>query len=235
MIIKKIFDGDFDDEIHNDFVKFSRGDFKDRYLIQGKKQANKWAIKTGPEFVNHVVRYFLPKAGESVPVTGIISTTLDIADEATFKIEKVSQFQGVKKLILKTEVNPKEILGLMDKYPKAFFALSFKGTDSNIKIRAKSPKAGKSGKEKDGETVADFCTIKTNDQKFLDDIFWGIDKGWTTLNVSHEIKIDGIVYPRDMTGMKPAEIRKESKRKGILIRKVNFDGKCSERETSLLA
>ena len=46
MVMKKIFEGVSDNEIHNDFMKFSRGEFKDKYIIEAKKQANKTAIKT---------------------------------------------------------------------------------------------------------------------------------------------------------------------------------------------
>ena len=38
MIIKKIFEGEFDEQVHNQFLKFSRGEFKNKYLINGKKQ-----------------------------------------------------------------------------------------------------------------------------------------------------------------------------------------------------
>ena len=90
MIIKKIFDGNFDDEIHNQFVKFSRGEFKDKYLIDAKKQASKWAVKTGPEFVNHFVLQGLKSLNGEIAVKGIIVSTLDLKDEIKFDIDKVS-------------------------------------------------------------------------------------------------------------------------------------------------
>ncbi len=235
MIIKKIFDGDFDDEIHNDFVKFSRGEFKNKYLIYGKKQAKKRVVKTGAEFANFIVRYFLPKAGKSVAVTGIISTTLDIASEATFPIAKVSQFQGVKKLILKTEVNPQEIIGMMNKYPKAFFALSFKIGDIDVKIKAKPPKAAKANKKDNEGPTADFCVVKTNEENFLNLLFWDIGLDWTEIKISHSLNIDKIVYPKDMTNMKPAEIREKSKRQGVLIRNINIDNVESSKEANFIA
>ena len=40
MVIKKIFDGNFDEEVHNDFLKFSRGEFKDRFFAAELSQDN---------------------------------------------------------------------------------------------------------------------------------------------------------------------------------------------------
>ena len=45
MIIKKIFNGILDEAVHSDFLKFGKGEFKDKYLISGKKQADKWTIR----------------------------------------------------------------------------------------------------------------------------------------------------------------------------------------------
>ena len=61
MIIKKIFDGVFDAEVHANFLKFGRGEYKDKYLLDGKRQAKKWAVKAGAEYANFLVRRCLEK------------------------------------------------------------------------------------------------------------------------------------------------------------------------------
>ena len=33
-IVRKIFKGKFDENVHNDFVKYSKGVFKDKYLLE---------------------------------------------------------------------------------------------------------------------------------------------------------------------------------------------------------
>jgi hypothetical protein len=55
-IINKIFHGEKGEEIHNEFVKYSRGLFWNKYLLTAKKQKDKWVIKAGPEFANFLVR-----------------------------------------------------------------------------------------------------------------------------------------------------------------------------------
>ncbi len=235
MIIKKIFEGDFDDEVHNAFVKFSRGEFKDKYLVNAKKQANKWAVKTGPEYVNSLVKVCLQRLGdEEVSMTGIIVSTLDLREEITFPIVKTGNFQGIRKNQINTEIKPNELIALMEKFPKVFFALSFKGKDFNLKIKAKAPKSGKPGKG-DEDAKADFCTLKTNERGILTDLFFDIDLDWKEISINHTIKIDGIVYPDDMDNLKPAEVREQSKRKGIIVRRLIVDGKEKVKEANFVA
>ncbi|MDD2444571.1 MAG: hypothetical protein PHX15_00610 [Candidatus Nanoarchaeia archaeon] len=235
MIIQNIFEGDFNDEVHNDFIKFSRGEFKDRYLIEAKKQTNKWSIKTSFEFTNSFVKSCLEKEKNTFKVTGIISTTLDIKDDIPFEISKVSQFQGVKKYIINTEVKSEEILNLIKKYPRVFFALSFKGKDFELKVKAKPPKSGSSNKKDDEETKADFCTLKTDDKDLLNQIFFDVGLNWKEAKINHTIKVENIIYPNDMDKLKPAQVRELSKREGILIRNITLDDKKQVKEAKFIA
>ena len=235
MIIKKIFEGVCDEGVHNDFVKFSRGDFKDRYLIEGKKQAKKWTIKTGPEFANYFVREGLSKLNQKINVNGIISTTLDLSNEIPFEISKISQFQGVKKYVINTEIHPRDVLVLMDKYPKVFFALTFSEGDLNVKIKAKPPKSGKPSNKDDEDKKIDFCTVKTTDKSLLESLFWDVGLDWDSIIISHEIIIEDIIYPKEMASMKPAEVREKSKRKGKIIRNIKSGGKEKIFECNFIA
>ena len=47
MVVKKVFDGVFDDEVNAAFLKFGRGEYRNKYLLDGKRQAKKWAVKAG--------------------------------------------------------------------------------------------------------------------------------------------------------------------------------------------
>ena len=232
MVIKKIFEGNFDEEVHSSFLKFGRGEYKDKFLIEAKKQGGgKYAVKTGPEFVNTIVKRCLEKVDGSVAVKGIIVSTNDLREEIPFEIKKASNFQGVRKFQIDTEIEPSVILGLMEKYPRVFFALSFKGTDFVLKVKAKAPTSGKPGKEKEDGPTADFCSLKTGDKNVVEELFFK-EGDFKEVKVSHLINVDGIVYPANTNELKPTEIREQSKRKGILIRKSIVDGieKTSEAE-----
>ena len=224
MIIKKIFDGACDEEVHVAFLKFGRGVYRDKYLIEGKKQAKNYAVKTGAEYVNFLVRRCLESVGESVEATGVIVSTLDLRDEIKFDLKKVSNFQGVRKHAIDGEINSEEIFALMDKYPKAFFALSFKGNNFALKIKPKAPASGKPGKEKEDGPDADFCNLKAGDEKLLGELFFGVGK-FEKVRISHEISVTDIIYPADMESLKPTEIREMAKRKGVVKRVAHVDGK----------
>jgi len=221
--MNKIFDGALDDEVHVAFLKFGRGEYQNKYLLEGKRQAKKWAIKAGAEYANFLVRRCLEKFSGPVAMTGVIVSTLDLRDEFKFDIVKAGNFQGVRKFQVASEIEPAQIIELMDKYPKAFFALSFKGDDFVLKIKAKGPADGKKGKGEGGGPVADFCSLKTSDKAFVDELFFGVgDFGECKIN--HTISITDIVYPSNVEELKPTEVRELAKRKGVVKRVVLRDG-----------
>lgn len=231
MIIKKIFNKEFDDEVHSDFLKFGKGEYHDKYIIEAKKQKDKWTIKTGPEWANHLVKMLLKDVSGVIPMKGVIVTTLKLESEIGFPIKKVGNFQGVRKIEIDTEVSPKEILGLMEKYPRVFFALSFSVNGSDLKIKPKAPKSGKPSTGGDKEAKAEFCSLKTSDKNIVKEIFFDFPD-FSEISIRHTISINGIVYPSNMESLKPEEIRLQSKRKGKVIRKALVDGseKISEAE-----
>lgn len=226
MVMKKIFTGIFDEEVHSNFLKFGRGEYKEKFLLEGKKQASKWAIKTGPEFSNILVRSCLNKAKGKLKIDGIIVSTKDLRDEISFPLGKVSNFQGVRKHVISTEVDPKEVLGLMEKHPRTFFGLSMSGEDFDLKIKKKAPTSGKPGASKDDEEgpTADFCSLKTTDKELVKELFFD-EPEFKESKISHTLKIENIVYPKDMEKLSPTEVREKAKRQGIIYRKVITDGK----------
>ena len=233
MVMKKIFEGTFDAEVHANFLKFGRGEYKNKYLLEGKKQAKKWAIKAGAEYANLLTRKCLEKMGDTAEVKGVIVSTRDLRDEITFDIEKVKNFQGVRKHVINGEVKPAQIFELMDKYPKAFFALSFKGEGFVLKIKAKAPADGKKGKNDEGP-VADFCSLKTEDKTLLAYLFFGIGD-FTEVKVRHRINVTDIVYPSNVEDLKPTEVRELAKRKGVVTRTAMVDGKEQVSEANFVA
>jgi hypothetical protein len=235
MVIKKIFEKNFDDEIHNDFLKFGRGEFRSRYLLEGKRQANKWSIKAGPEFANYLVKECLKKVSGRVKVKGVIVTTMNLSDEELgFEIKKRGNFQGIRKLEIDTEIEVEKLNNLINKYPRVFYALSFSGDNFDLKVKPKAPKSGKPGKESEEGPRADFCSVKTNDEGIIKELFFD-NPEYKEAVVNHTIFVEDIVYPKDFQKMRPEEVREQSKRKGKIVRKVVVDGKESVVEAEFVA
>lgn len=226
MVIKKIFDGNFDEEVHSDFLKFGRGSYKNKYLIEAKSQGGgKFSIKTSSEFANFLVRKCLENVEGKINISGVVISTFDLKEDfenVGIDIKKTSNFQGVRKTAVDCEVNPAEIINLMDKYPRCFFAFSFKTGVCELKIKPKAPKSGKPGKN-DDVPVADFCSLKTTNKEIMKELLFGVGE-FKECRISHEINVQDIIYPSSMKELKPEEIREQAKRKGVVVRKVECEG-----------
>ena len=228
--IKKAIDGQSDQSVHLQFQKFSKGEFRNRALIEVKAQSGgKYTIKTSAEFANDLVRLMAEKLGsEKVKVTGAIVSTSDLTGELDFKEKK--QFQGVKRYLMDGDMSGEEILSLMEKLPKTFFALSFSVGDEVLKIKPKAPKSGKPGKEKEDGPKADFCSLKTTDKEIVGDFIFE-NPGFKGARINHTIFVERMVIPDELKEEKDfAKIREESKRAGRIVRKSIIDDQESEKE-----
>ncbi len=220
--IKKIFDNQIDNSIHLQFQKFSKGEFRDRALIEAKKQADGYKIKTSPEFANELVKIIAKKLGDKkTQVSGSLFTTLNI--EIGCKEKKKSP-QGIINYVIEKEMSGKEILDLLEKFPKCFFALSFSVEENILKIKTKAPKSGKP-KNKEEEPKADFCSLKTSDSEIGKNFVFEKPDFHHAI-IKHTFLIEKIEIPNELKNSKDfAKIREESKRVGKIIRIANIDGK----------
>ena len=227
--ITKIFKGDTDEEVHRQFEKFSRGEFRNRALIEAKSSKGKYKIKTSSEFANELVKEVAKKLGkEKTNIKGIIISTKDLSGVLNFKDKK--QYQGIKKYIINEEKSGEEILKLLEDFPKIFFALSFKDEKSKteLKIKPKAPKS-KKPKNKDQLAKADFCTLRTTDKKLLESFIFE-NPDFKDAKVEHTFIINDLILPKGEKDF--LKIREIAKRKGKIIRKSIIDGKekISEKE-----
>jgi len=232
MTIAKVFGKVFDEYVHSDFLKFGKGEFRSKYLIDAKKQADKWTIKTGPEFANHLVKMGLEKANGKIKVTGVIVSTMQMDISIS---DGLKQFMGIKQYKIDSEIESNKILEIMGKYPRAFFALTFALPDYELKIKAKAPKSAKPSTSAEKEPKAEFCSLKTNDFNVVKRLFFDYPNFNKEISIKHTIKIDQIVYPKDFAKMKPEDVREQSKRKGVIIREIVADGKPIKSEASFEA
>ncbi len=228
--IKKVFDKKIDEEVHVQFQKFSKGEFRDRALIDAKNSNGKYTIKTSAEFANELVKMMAEKLGDDkTKVTGAIVSTSDLTGKLEFKDKK--QFQGVKRYIIDREISGTEILNLFDEFPKSFFALSFNVNDDKLKIKPKAPKSGKPGKGNE-EAKADFCTLKTTDKQIADNFVFE-NPNFKTAKINHTFFIDSMIMPEGEKDF--AKIREMAKRKGRIVRKAIIDGNEMESEAEFEA
>lgn len=216
--MKKIFDEKIDELVHLQFQKFSKGEFRDRALINAKKSGKNYTINAGAEFANELVKTMAEKLGDrKTNITGCLISTRDLRGELNFK--EIKQFQGVKRYFMDGEMSGKELLSLLEKYPQSFFALSFKVGEEELKIKPKAPKTGKP-KNKDESPKADFCKLKTTDENIAKDfIFERHD--FKVAEIVHTFVIIDIILPKGEKDF--SKIREMAKRKGKIIREGRID------------
>jgi len=219
--IKKVFDDEIDEGVHLQFQKFSKGEFRNRAMIRVKCSGKKCTIYTSAEFANGFVRMAAEKLGEErTQVTGAIVSTSDLTDELNFKDKK--QFQGVKRYLIDNEMSGAEILELLDKFPKTFFALTFDVGENKLKIKPKAPKSGKPGKA-DQDPKIDFCKFVTTDDKIKNSFVFE-DADFKEVIIDHTFLIEEIVIPDELKGEEDfAKVREMAKRKGKVIRNAKID------------
>jgi len=218
--IKKIFDEKSDDLVHLQFQKFSKGEFTNRAMIKAKSSKEGYSINTTYEFANELVRKLAEKLGnEKTNVTGVIVSTNDLTKDLDFSSKK--QFMGIKQYGINKELSGNEIIGLLNKFPKAFFAISFNTKDSELKTKAKAPKSAKPKTKSEEKPNPDFCKLKTKDKEMIKNFVFEKPDFKTAL-ISHDFIITELIAPKDEKDI--AVIREKAKRKGKIIREGEIDG-----------
>lgn len=226
--IKKIVDKKIDEFVHNQFSKFSRGEFKDRAILKVKKSKDKYTINSSAEFANEMIYAFAEKLkGNKAKVTGAIVSTSDLKGKLEFV--EVKQFQGVKRYMIDKEMSGDELLKLLKEFPKSFFGLTFDIDEENkLKIKDKAPKSGKPGKD-DEEPKADFCKLITTDKE-LGSSFVFEKPEFKSAEIKHKFVIEEIVIPDSLKNEKDfALVREKALRKGKIVRITNIDDVKSEK------
>ena len=237
--IKKIFDKTHDEDVHLQFQKFSRGEFKNRALVKVKKVKDKYTIFTTAEFANELVKMMAEKLGDKkTKVTGGIISTVNLKEIPKYSNilanAIVKQFQGVKNYAIDLDISGKEIIEIVNAFPKAFFGLSFSVGNDILKIKAKAPKSAKS-KNKDEAPSPDFCKLITNDEKIARTFVWEVTD-FKLADIFHDFIIDSIVVPDSIKNEKDfAIVREKSLRKGKIVRRGKIDGKEIRSEAELEA
>jgi len=229
--IEKIFLKKEDKLVHLQFQKFSKGIFPNKAAVSAKKSKEKYTISTSAEFANDLVRDVAEKLGDKISkVTGAIVSTLDLTGKIEFTDKK--QFQGVKRYLIDKEMSGNDLVKVLDEFPKAFFALSFKTADGSteIKIKPKAPKSGKPGSKGEEMPKADFCKLITTDAS-LGSGFVFEKHEFKKADIKHTFVIESIEVPAELKSSKDfALIREESKRKGKIIREAIIDGVPMKKE-----
>ncbi len=235
--IKKVFENKIDDKVHDEFVKFGKGNFEDRYNIEVKKQKDgKFKISTSAEFSNFLIEKCLNKVDEKIRIRGIIISTYDIEEDIKFPLKDKKKYMGMIKYVIDTETSKNKLQELIEKNPRVFYGLSFSSPNFDLKIKEKSPRSAKPGKKK-GKKKTGFCKLKTRDKELVKDLLFDISS-FNEVSISHDIIVNNIKYPENikelMKEKSPKQIREMAKRQGKVIRKIDVGGRKKKKEKEFI-
>lgn len=220
--IKDIFENKIDSNVHKQFVRYGKGTFQDRALVELSVSKN-IKIKTSFEYANELVKLLANTINDKVHVTGGVITTKVIDD---FTFENIKQFAGVKTYQVDANLSKEEILNLMDKND-ALYCLSFSTEHGTLKIKVKTPKSAKPGKEKGDEAKANYCTFTSNDLNLKKEFAFDMKGDFKKFKASHTFIINELIVPKELEN-DFARARVEAKRKGKIVRITDVDGKKNE-------
>jgi hypothetical protein len=208
--VKKILAGKSDDDSHRYFIRFGKGDYKRRFLISLAKGA-KIKVKTSFEFANDLVKWV--NENKKVKFSGKILSK-----------DKVQKLEGKKKAgVFVYEVEECSLEEFGNAY---YYLLDVNDSEMILKIKKALPKPGKDEKKIDDG----FCSLIVEPKywnSLKDVFFWDIPE-CKKAEIEHELIIKEIIVPKEEKD--PAKVREKAIRKGIIVRKMNIDGKESSKE-----
>lgn len=218
--IKKVWQGK-GEEVHQYFVRFSRGRFENRAVLNLQK-TTKIKLKGSFEWAND----FVKTAAElsSLKFSGIIFSKEEV--------EELSEFPSKKKgKIIQydvSEVDSEKIKAIQERV--YCILLDSENEEVKLKMKKKLPKPGKSGESKvDGK----FCQLEAELK------FWSQIKEAFMLpeckkcKVSHTVIVDEIILPEEEKDF--SKIRELAKKKGKIIRKTEADKQETKEEKEFVA
>ena len=210
--IKKIFMGKADGQVHNQFTRFGKGVYSGRAAISLWK-TGRIKLSGSYEYAND----FVSLASEfDVKFSGLIFSreSLDLGNEK----KKSGLFSYEVSNLAREKI--KEIKD------KAYYMLLDAEGEVSLKMKKKLPKPGKSGEAKIDDK---FCVLEA-DLKFWPKVkeafCWDADG--KKIKIRHTYNIEEIIIPGNEKN--PEEMRLKARRKGILVRKIEVDGREEEKK-----
>ncbi len=218
--VKKIFDKEIDESVHQQFIRYGKGDYKGRFPLS-LWRTKKVKLRTSFEFANDIV-LVCTKLG-NCKVSGDVVSKEDISGFLSENnIEGDTKSKKAGRIFL-TELPGQDLTG--EQLTKlvgisTFALLDIVGTDFTLKTKKKLPKPGKNENKIDDK----FCQLEADDKYYSlikGDFFWDMPDA-KKIMVKHQVVIDNIIMPEGEKDF--AKIREMAKRVGKIIRIADVDG-----------
>ncbi len=205
------------EQVHSYFVRFSRGKFENRAVLNLQK-SSKVKLRGSFEWANDFVN--LVSELENINFSGVILSKEPLGLKNEKKKSSIFEYN--------VSIDSGKVKEVQDKVYTMLLDAESPGL--NLKIKKKIPKPGKS---KDTKIDDKFCRLEA-DLKY-----WSEIKDAFMLpeckkcKVAHSFVIESLILPEGEKDF--AKIRELTKRKGKIIRKLEVDGKEAKEEKEFIA
>ncbi|UCD20891.1 MAG: hypothetical protein JSW08_03920 [archaeon] len=219
MFIKKIFENRVDESVHNQFTKFGKGTFNGRAIVTMRITPSKVRLVTSFDMTFDLIEFIIDLV-DKVKVKGKVLSRnkLNLENEKKGRVYEYS---------LDKELSSKEIKDILEKC--YFPLLNCEAEGIKLKIGQRLPKPGK-------DELGENFSVLDLDLKYKDKakrvFFWDI-LDFKKAKSRHTFEITEIIMPKGEKDF--AKIRILAKRKGKIIRKLEIDGKKSDKESDFVA
>lgn len=226
--IRKIFQGEIDEAVHSQFVRFGKGRFESKAVISARCNG-KINLSTTFEFANDLV-LFAAELAEKLSVSGIILSKQSNAD-----LEGLLGKPEKKKNLFSFSVAKELSLGELEKIAKAayYMLLDCNAPGISLRIKKKLPRPKQQRGTKPPKIDDKFCVLELDkkfQQQLINEFLFDIKGGFKKVRIDHCYVIDDIIIPKDERDF--ALVRLLAKRKGKVIRHAIVDGKEISSEKS---
>mgnify|MGYP000627923593 CR=1 FL=1 len=231
--LNKIWQEKIDNSVHTQFVRFSRGKFENRAIINVRKQKNKVVLNSTFELANDLVM-FVSTLDKEFNVSGVILTKqnpLNLFKEIEINAEIINKKNLFHSKLEKIELSSEQISKIAN---IAYYMLvDIICKKAILKIKKKLPQPSKSGKEKIDDK---FCTLEISDSLFPlihKEFLFGLPKDFKKARIVHTYEISEILLPKDEKDFE--QMRLKAIRVGKIIRNINVDGHIMREEKNFKA
>lgn len=218
MFIKKIFEDNIDEGVHKQFIRFGKGKFNKRAVINIKRNSI-IKIKTSFEFANDLV-LFISHLAHSFEVKGILLSKNKIEIPEYNRRKKNNLFV----YSIDRKMNSDSLRDLVSKSYYTLFDCISEDRSIDLKIKKKLPRPSQKAGVKVNEK---FCQLNL-DKKYWPDVhkefLFDLPQEVKKVHIEHDYIIKDIKIPKGIE--KDFEkIRLRAKRIGKIIRRINADKK----------
>ena len=221
--LRKIWEGKYDDSVHSQFIRFSKGVFENRAVFKARK-SEKIKFNSTFEMANDIVEFVSEIGGGKV--SGVVLSKQDIS--GLMSKNGINGNSETKKggLFYENNIDEQEMSqnALKELIRSCYVCLlDIEGNDFNLKMKKKLPKPNPKGA--DAKVNDKFCVLELDGKywpKIKEEFLFSLPEG-KKYEISHSYNITDIILP---AGEKdPGQMRLKAKRKGKIKRKAIVDGK----------